>query len=84
MEKIKVPGTDVEVRVTKPPEKIELVAHSADCRYCDGIVKMPRDGKGKLQPDKCWCLLCGQHYFVEINEPIDQWEYRQWKQKSEL
>lgn len=30
---MKIPGTDVEVRVNEPPEEIEMVAHSADCRY---------------------------------------------------
>lgn len=81
---MKVPGTDIDVRVYEPPEKIEMVAHSAECRHCHGIVKMKRDmGTGRLQPDDCICLLCGQRYFVEIEGDIYQWELNQWKQKAE-
>ena len=54
---MKVPGTDVDIRITEPSEKIELYAHSGECRYCGGVVKMPRNmkgrWKGRLQPDKC-------------------------------
>jgi hypothetical protein len=81
---MKVPGTDIDVRIHEPPEKIEMVAHSADCRYCNGIVKMRRDiVTGRLQPDNCMCLLCGQRYFVKIEGDIYEWELNQWKQKAE-
>ena len=82
---MKVPDTDIDVRVGEPPEKIEMVAHSAECRYCQGIVKMMRDMKtGRLQPDNCQCLLCGQRYFVEIQEIGEgEWELNQWRQKAE-
>lgn len=81
---MKVPDTDIDVRIGEPPEKIEMVAHSAECGHCKGIVKMMRDMKtGRLQPDNCQCLLCGQRYFVEIQGDILQWELNQWRQKAE-
>ena len=79
-----VPGTDIPVRLKRPTEQIELVGHAGDCRYCGGVVKMPRDRKGEIQPNKCWCLLCGQHYFVEIPGSITEWEWQQWVQKTKL
>lgn len=81
---MKVPDTDIDLRIEEPPEKIEMVAHSAECRYCKGIVKMMRDMEtGRLQPNNCQCLLCGQRYFVEIEGDIYQWELNQWRQKAE-
>ena len=79
---MKIPDTDVEIRVNEPPERIEMVAHSGECKYCGGVVKMTRDmNTGKLQPDNCYCLMCGQRYFVEINGSIKEWEIKQWMQK---
>lgn len=81
--KMKAPGTDIDVRIDEPPEEIEMVAHSADCKHCNGIVKMIRDPETfKLQPDKCWCLMCGQRYFVKIENSIEEWELKQWRQKG--
>lgn len=81
---MKIPGTDYDLRVDQPPEKIEMYAHSADCRYCNGVVKMFRDPETmKLQPDRCSCLLCGQRYFVEIVGTIQEWELKQWRQKGQ-
>ena len=81
---MKVPGTDVDVRVNEPPEKIEMVAHSGVCKYCEGIVKMMRDiNIAKLQPNNCYCLFCGQRYYVEIPGSIGEWELNQWKQKQQ-
>ena len=79
---MKVSGTNVDIRCYEPSEKIELFAHSGECRYCDGVVKMRRTIKGALDPKGCWCLLCGQHYYVEIKGSIDDWEAEQWKQKG--
>lgn len=79
---MKVPGTDIDVRFKEPPEKIEMTAHSGECRYCGGMVKMGRDpSTGGLQPANCSCLLCGQRYFVEIKGSIKEWDIEQWKQK---
>ena len=81
---MKVPDTDIDIRIEEPPEKIKMVAHSAECRYCKGIVKMMRSMEtGRLQPDNCQCLLCGQRYFVEIEGDIYEWELNQWRQKAE-
>ncbi len=81
---MKIPDTDIDLRVDEPPEKIDMVAHSAECMYCEGIVKMMRDmNTAKLQPDNCQCLLCGQRYFVEIKGDIGEWELNQWRQKAE-
>lgn len=83
---MKIPGTEFDLRINEPPEKIEMVAHSGECRYCNGIVKMIRDMEtGKLQPNNCSCLMCGQRYYVEIPEgDINKWEVEQWKQKASL
>jgi len=81
---MKVPGTEFDLRIDQPPEKIEMVAHSADCRYCNGVVKMMRDPKTmKLQPDNCACLMCGQRYFVIIEDTIEAFELQQWRQKGQ-
>jgi hypothetical protein len=81
---IKIPGTNFDLRIGSPPEKIEMFAHSADCRYCNGVVKMMRDRETfKLQTDNCPCLMCGQRYFVEISDTIEEWELKQWRQKGQ-
>lgn len=81
---MKVPGTEFDLRIKEPPEEIEMIAHSADCRYCNGVVKMMRDDKTfKLQPDNCRCLMCGQSYFVKIVGSIEEWELQQWRQKGQ-
>jgi len=81
---MKIPDTDIDVRIEESPEKIEMVAHSGVCRYCKGIVKMMRDMKtARLQPDNCQCLLCGQRYFVGIEGDVGEWELNQWRQKAE-
>jgi hypothetical protein len=82
---MKVPGADFDLRVEEPPEKIEMVAHSADCRYCNGIVKMMRNRETlELQPDNCSCLGCGQRYYVEILGDVEAWELKQWRQKGQM
>ena len=71
------------IRARQPKEEITFYAHAGVCKYCGGIVKMPRDDKYELEPDKCWCLLCGQPYYVNVNKGIDLglWEDKQWNQK---
>lgn len=82
---MKVPDTDFDFRYNESPEKIELFAHSGECKYCKGIVKMYRDPSTfELQPSNCRCLFCGQPYFVEIKGSIKDWELNQWKQKGLL
>lgn len=82
---MKVPDTEIDLRVNEPSEEIEMVAHSGVCKYCEGIVKMMRDLKtAKLQPDNCHCLLCGQRYYVDIKDSISEWELNQWEQKGSL
>ncbi len=82
---MKIPGTNFDLRIEELPEKIEMVAHSADCRYCNGIVKMMRDDKTfELQQDNCRCLMCGQRYFVEIPGSVKEWELKQWQQKGQM
>jgi hypothetical protein len=81
---MKVPGTNFDIRIENSPEKIEMVAHSAECRYCNGVVKMMRDRKTfELQSDNCSCLMCGQRYYVEILGTIEEWELKQWRQKGQ-
>jgi hypothetical protein len=81
---VKIPGTNFDLRINSPPEKIEMFAHSADCRYCNGPVKMMRHMKTfELQPNNCSCLGCGQRYFVKIPGTIEEWELKQWRQKGQ-
>ena len=77
--------SNLEIRIKEPPEKIEMFAHSGECRHCKGLVKMMRDPKSfKLQPNNCQCLCCGQPYYVEIQGTIEEWELNQWKQKGQI
>ena len=83
--RMKVPGTNFDVRINEPPEKIEMVAHAGECLYCHEIVKMMRDRVTfKLQPNDCRWIMCGQRYYVDIGEEgIDAWELMQWRQKGQ-
>jgi len=82
---MKVIDTDIDVRYNKPAESIEMHAHSGECKYCKGVVKMLRHPQtGQLQPNWCHCLLCGQPYFVEIIGSIKNWELNQWNQKGSV
>ncbi len=86
VDRVTFSGTNIEIRVYKLPESIELKAHKGKCRYCDGIVKMIRDSiTGRLQFDDCRCLVCGQPYFVKLDpsETPESWEIKQWQQKEE-
>jgi hypothetical protein len=73
------------LRIHQAPEPIEMHGHQARCRYChDGIVKMARNERTlALEPDQCWCLLCGQPYFVVIDGDLHTWEARQWQEKAD-
>lgn len=80
------PAKPPPLRISEPPEFLaEMKAHKGVCKYCEfEFVKMPRDPRtGDLLPDKCWCIVCGQRYFMKI-ENIQVWELLQWKQKMEL
>lgn len=68
-----------------PKEITNFKAHSGECS-CGGIVKMARNNITlDLEPDKCWCLNCGQHYFVKIKlEDLHKWDTEQWRQKFEI
>lgn len=71
------------MRVYQVAEPIEFYGHSGKCRYCiGGIVKMRRSRVDlSLQPDRCYCLQCGQSYYVKIEGDIVAWEQQQWQQK---
>lgn len=72
-----------ELRIDRPAEQIEMHAHKGECKYCGGLVKMSRHLKTlELEPDNCWCLRCGQHYFV-VTDDIRDWEHKQWREKNE-
>lgn len=76
---------DYTVRSKEPSEEIVFFAHAGECRYCPGgIVKMERHPHSfELLPDRCWCLQCGQHYFVRVDNPVT-FEIEQWRQKGML
>lgn len=68
-------------RGRKAQEKLDkMTAHEGECHHCHGPVKMFRGDDGALLPNRCMCLQCGQHYFMEI-EDIHAWEVEQWEQK---
>lgn len=70
-------------RRNEPPEKLEeMFAHEGICRYCNGPVKMWRDQKTLvLLPELCFCIVCSQKYFMEIDD-LEAWEAEQWRQKD--
>jgi hypothetical protein len=81
-------GPSDMLRITEPPIKCEnFRGHSGKCKFCEGIVKMRRSVEFPytLQPLDCWCLLCGQSYYVELKpgEDIGEFDTRQWAEKGE-
>lgn len=74
---------DPPLRVETKLEKINFHAHSGECKYCGGIVKMARDQETlQLVLDGCWCLKCGQRYFVKTQMTVEKFDMLQWRQKS--
>jgi len=69
-------------RFSEPIELLEsMYAHKGKCHYCEQeAVKMPVI-ESKLDPKNCWCLFCGQRYYMEI-EDLNKWAIEQWKQKT--
>lgn len=60
-----------------------MVAHVGHCEACgQDMVKMGRTARGELVPNWCWCLACGETYFMEIPD-LKEWERQQWMQKEE-
>ena len=67
-------------RLDREPLLLEsMKAHTGKCHYCDGPVKMPVM-EAKLETQKCFCLFCGQRYYMEIPD-INAWVVEQWEQK---
>lgn len=61
----------------------EMNAWEGECKYCGdkGMIKMARDPSNamKLAPDRCQCRLCGQRYFMVIDD-LGAFEKRQWSE----
>jgi hypothetical protein len=76
---------NVVSRGDEKPERIkELVGFKGECKYCGdmGLVQIFRNMKTlALEFDRCYCLLCGQRYFIEV-EDVKAWEEKQWQQKG--
>ena len=75
---------DDAMRINEKPVKLDaMFAHQADCHFCDtGIVKMSRNRETlELEPHNCWCLLCGQRYYMDI-EDLKEFDDRQGHQKT--
>jgi hypothetical protein len=72
------------MRKDSPKEFLhQMIAHSGKCIYCEGVVKMTRHRiTCELDPKKCFCLQCGQKYWMDILD-IEEWEREQWRQKKE-
>lgn len=68
-------------RSDQPSEPIVFHAHSGHCTNCGQVVKMRRSDQGKLLPENCWCLLCGQRYHVEGVTDLAAFDREQWNQK---
>ena len=71
-----------------PAEKITFHAFQGQCRYCadeaddPGIVAMRRNPDTLvLEPEHCWCLGCGQRYYVRVAD-LPTWEREQRLQKA--
>lgn len=66
-----------------PSRKLKrMYAHTGECEDCRGPVKMMRDKhSGDLMFHSCWCLFCGQTYYMEVKNK-KTWELRQWRQKE--
>lgn len=72
------------MRHQEEKEKIEFFAHSATCKYCEGIVKMNRNIKTyELEPNNCYCFGCGQRYYCEVDN-LTEFESQQWQQKNNM
>ena len=73
------------LRVETTSEEIKnFKAHSGECQYCGGIVKMARDQKTfKLVLDGCWCLRCGQRYYVKTDLSVDDFDKLMWGEKTQ-
>jgi len=72
-------------RVLAPPEPITFYAHRGVCNYCRSPVFMARDPVTyQLAPNVCWCIACGQRYFVIIEGTLEEFDQMQWEQKAML
>lgn len=60
----------------------EMHAHTGVCEIChQEMVKMSRNSQTlQLEPQHCWCIACGQLYYMEIDD-INKWELGQWQEK---
>lgn len=68
-------------RKGKPIELKAMIAHCGVCDHCKGLVKMGRMKDRTLNPNHCWCLQCGQPYYMKIID-LRIWEQEQWEQKA--
>ena len=75
------------MRYLKEPEQLmEFKGHKGECRYCeDGLVKMGRNRETfDLEPNNCFCLLCGQrYYYVYPEKTLEELDMRLWEEKAE-
>lgn len=73
------------MRIHEPREKLEgFRGHRGTCVHCKKPVFMLRmqEVPFTIKPDNCYCIGCGQRYFVETNLSLQEFEYLQWKQKE--
>lgn len=61
-----------------PIELKSMHAFRAQCQHCGSYVVMGRDKQDKLNPSHCWCIRCGQRYYMNIPDIIE-WENEQWE-----
>lgn len=76
----------VKSRALEPTERLEgMVGWEGPCKYCGdkGFVAMLRDSTPPytVRPENCHCLLCGQHYFMVI-ENLEAFVARQRQEKE--
>lgn len=86
---MKVPGPDIDFRGHDAHVLLkEMHGHSGVCLFCpdgQGTVKMRRENEEpfRLIPNACWCLLCGQSYFMEISD-LEAFDRDQWIEKQTM
>lgn len=73
----------IDARGNSKRELKSMYAHKGRCEVCgENTVKMLRGMPGgRLLPEHCFCLCCGQRYYMVIDD-LETWENSQWKEKE--
>lgn len=67
-------------------QDVSFRAHRGDCVFCEKkrtVVMWRNSHTLELEPDRCWCILCGALYSANV-ENIKDWELKQWQEKLKM